>query len=101
MAYAQPERDDDDAARMEWAEVKLLRSTVEKLLPLKAGMSRDERGFVADIDLRVCVLGQHPGAQAVQRVKALAWKYRRHMAPGAGPKLPPHDPIVREMEGRE
>lgn len=100
MAYGQPEANDDDASRMEWAEVQLLAGTVEKLLGIKVLLKPDERRFVEGLDTSLVVLRRHPGPEAVTRLKNIAWKHRRQMPKGAGPKLPPHDPIVMEMEGR-
>ncbi len=99
MAFAQPEAD-DDAARMERTEVQWLSMSVQKLLSVKQHLKPDERRFVDDLDTRVCVLNQHPGAQKVEQIKALTWKYRRQLPRALAPKLPPHDPIVKEMEGR-
>ncbi len=90
--------DAEDAARMRAAEVKLLGITVAKLLALKAHLSGVELRFIERLDTQINVLGQAPDAVSLRGLKDLAWKFRRLMPAHLAPKLPPHDPVVREME---
>jgi len=96
MAYAVAETD-DDAARMEKCQLKLLGLTVEKLLAIKADLTPVEAMRVARLDTQINVRGQMPDKADVTHIKALAWKYRRKMPAPIAPKLPPHDPIVQEQ----
>ena len=97
--------DDDDRARMDNTEVKLLGITVSKLLSvenLPADVSpKSARAFLKDMDLELNVFGRLPDRARVQRIKDLAWQYRRQMPAHLAPKLPPRDPIVQEMEARD
>ena len=99
--------DDDDRARMAITEVKLLGITVAKLLSIenlppiiRSAAGRSARAFLQDMDLQLNVLGHLPDRARVQRIKALAWEFRRQMPSHLAPTLPPHDPIVQEMEAR-
>ncbi len=97
MAYQHPE-DDDDQARAERAEIDLYAITVTKLGTLELRGAEGE--FVRRMDLQLCILRRLPGTHDLQRLKDMAWKYRRQMPRHLAPKLPPHDPIVRELEGK-
>lgn len=98
MAYEVAEPEDDDAARMRATTRMWLGVTVEKLLPLRQGMTRMEAAFLAAMDSEINVLKRLPSADSVQKIKTLAWKFRRFMPAPVAPKLPPHDPIVQEMD---
>jgi hypothetical protein len=37
-------------------------------------------------------------AAQIERLKAMMWTYRRQLPRAIAPVLPPHDPIVQEME---
>lgn len=95
-----PVEPDDDEDRQRRAELKLHTITVQRLLTLKNGMTRDERALLADLDFRVCVCREIPSEPHLRKLKDIAWKYRRQMPVHLAPKLPPHDPIVAEMEKR-
>jgi hypothetical protein len=97
MAYAVTEAD-DDAARVEKTQVKFLGLNVDKLRAVKANLTGVEGRFIDEMDTQINVLGQMPPAVHVTTLKAMAWKYRRLMPATIAPKLPPHDPIVQEME---
>lgn len=100
MAYAQPERDDDDAERLAWAQMQLLGRIVERLLAVRSKLKLAEQKFLDEMNTCVAVLREHPGDEAVQQLKDLEWVYRREMPRQVAPKLPPRDPIVMEREGR-
>lgn len=87
--------DDDDKARMANTEAKLLGVTVTKLLTVS--LPGPVKRFVDEMDLQLNVFGRSVSRDQVQRIKDLAWEYRRQMPKHLAPKLPPHDPIVREM----
>ncbi len=88
--------DEDDKARMAQSEVKLLGITVEKLKSVSE-LTAEERRFVEAMDLQLNVFRKIVERGEVQRIKDLAWKYRRKMPSHLAPKLPPYDPIVVEM----
>lgn len=98
MAFALPEPDDDDDARTKRAIANFLGITVAKLATLGLHKGYPEGKFIEGMDVRLNVLKQLPADNEVQRIKELAWKYRRQMPRSLAPKLPPHDPIVQEME---
>jgi hypothetical protein len=98
-ALSQPaERDDaSDHARRAEFERRARLATLNALgnAPIRAG-SRDREDVLA---LRRLVReGAALTQKQAERIAGLAWKYRRHMPRGTAPILPPHDPIVREME---
>ncbi len=97
MAFEMPESD-DDGARVSGSIVKMLGITVEKMLTLKLPSGSPEGRFIEAMDMRLNVLHQMPSDDQVQRIKDLAWKYRRRLPAHLAPKLPPGDPIVQEME---
>jgi hypothetical protein len=99
MAYPHPERaDDDDQARMEKAVVDALAIAVTRLKAVSMAMGGADARFIRNMDLTLCTLRKMPEQGQVQKIKELAWKYRRMIPAGIAPKLPPGDPIVREME---
>jgi hypothetical protein len=98
MAFELPEGDAEDAARVNGSIVKMLGITVEKIRALKLPASSPEGRFIEAMDMRLNVLHQMPADDQVQRIKDMAWKYRRRMPVHLAPKLPPNDPIVQEME---
>jgi hypothetical protein len=100
MAYAQPEADDDDAARVEKALIQVWAIHVEKLVGLKLPTHTLDGGTIERLDVKVCVLRQMPSDYEIRLIKDLAWKYRRQMPRDQAPKLPPHDPVVQEMGAR-
>jgi hypothetical protein len=98
MAYHIPDNDneEDDARRIAQALCVFLRPTVSALKTLMFEL-REERSFVERMDLLLAA-GSAPNDADVRRIKDLAWKYRRKLPKGRAPVLPPHDPIVQEME---
>jgi hypothetical protein len=60
-----------------------------------------ERQFVEGMNRQLNQGGELPDDLSRQRIKDLAWKYRRQMPAHARPKLPPRDPIVQEMEAQK
>lgn len=97
MAFSVDEPD-DDAARVEKAHVKFLGLTVNKLLAIRAHLTGPESRFVSAMDTQINVFGRMPTEFDLKGLKELAWKHRRLMPAPIAPKLPPHDPIVQEME---
>jgi hypothetical protein len=99
------ELDDDDKARMVNTEVKLFGITVAKMLTIESlppdVSPKSARAFLKDMDLELNVFGRLPDRTCIQRIKDLAWQYRRQMPAYLAPKLPPHDPIVQEMEAHD
>jgi hypothetical protein len=98
MAYAQPERDEDDAARVNASIINMLGITVSKMLALSLHKASPEGRFIEAMDTRLNVFRAMPTDAEVTRIKELAWKYRRQLPAHLAPKLPPNDPIVQEME---
>lgn len=98
MAFAHPEQDDGDDARVNGSIINMLGITVTKLGTLGLDKICPEGKFIEAMDVRLNVLKQMPSDAEVQRIKELAWKYRRRLPTHIAPKLPPYDPIVQEME---
>lgn len=89
LPYAEP--DDDDAARVHIAKAKAAVCKVEALLNVPTQAA--DRAFL----VRIGREAHRYSADDIERVQAMAWKYRRGMPDCLRPKLPPHDPIVRAM----
>jgi hypothetical protein len=96
MAFAPPEIDNEEEARVAKAMRTWLLTMITKLKPLKFE-SRVERGFIERLDIALTA-GRAASKQDVQRLKDISWKYRRQLPKHTAPTLPPHDPIVQEME---
>jgi len=92
---APPERDEDDAGRLALAQAELRRRTIQALREVIGPRHRDahslRRLFGCDLE-RI-------GGEDLAAFEALAWRWRRQLPRGLAPVLPPHDPIVRAMEG--
>jgi hypothetical protein len=67
-----------------------------KMLGYLAGVRFDNRWDRQDVEH----YSKLPSLNAAQfeRLKAMMWTYRRQLPREVAPKLPPHDPIVQEME---
>lgn len=98
MAFAHVEQDEEAGARVNGSIIKVLGITVEKLRTLGLPKGSPEGKFIEGMDLRLSVFKEMPSTAEVQRIKDLAWKYRRQMPVHLAPKLPPNDPIIQEME---
>ena len=98
-ARALPAEPDDDSDRMRRAaaERSARLATLNALAnaPIRAGSIDREHVLTLRKLLRD---GQALTTKQAERVTALAWKYRRLIPRTLAPGLPPHDPIVREME---
>ncbi len=100
MAWSSPEPEDDDEARVAKALIQAWALNVQKLVNLRNAIAPAERRTVEALDLKICVLRQMPADHEIRQIKDLAWKYRRQIPRALAPKLPPHDPVVQELEGR-
>lgn len=92
------EREDtpeQDADRQKRSEAMYLGRIVERLLAAKVRFV--DQGYLKALDLRINIHGGLPTAADVEQIKRMAWEYRRTMPAHIAPKLPPHDPIVKEM----
>ena len=98
MAYAPPEDDPEEAARMEKAVVTALGDRVTELLAL--GLRGVEHSFLSRVDIELNVFRRNVADADMRQIKALAWKYRQRLPKHRRLKLPPDDPVVREMERR-
>ena len=97
MAYAVPEEDAEEATRMLKAEIAWLGGRVTALKAVCAPTTRDG-AFFERMDMQLNVFRRMVPEVEVQLIKTLSWKYRREMPAHTRPKLPPNDPVVREME---
>lgn len=94
MAYAVAEIDHDEPARVCKALATHYGAVAAALKNVRFEKIH-ERTFVE----RLRAHGRQSLDDAeLERIKDLAWKYRRQLPAHLAPKLPPHDPIVREME---
>jgi hypothetical protein len=94
------ETPEQDAARQAATERMYFGKLVEKLMQTTAMASPAEGEFLRRMDLSLNVLGRQPDRGEIDRLKEIAWKYRRDMRGSAlAPKLNPADPIVRESGG--
>lgn len=97
MSYLLPPEPDDDSdrERRARAEAAERRRLVDALcnVPMKGGGS--DRVFI--VGLRSTNLARLTKAEQ-ERLDRLAWKHRRELSDDLRPKLPPFDPIVREMK---
>jgi hypothetical protein len=98
MAYAVAEVDHEEEARIAKAQVTWLKPRVSAL----AQLQMETMGETAFVDRMVAKLaqGEAPDDGEQDYISSLRWKYRRRLPRDMAPKLPPHDPIVKEMEGR-
>ena len=98
MAYEVAEPiDATDVDRRAQAELRWLRNIIDQLMRVQFE-KRGEASFVSLASTRLLTTGVMPEAQEMRRIKDLSWKYRRQLPKGVGPTLPPHDPIVQELE---
>lgn len=95
MTYAAPDLDDaSDIERRARAELAHLRALLNALndVPIRAGSA--DRRLVIQLrasDLALITPGQR------EQLDRVAWTHRRALPPQLRPRLPTHDPIVREM----
>lgn len=89
---------DDDAARMAESERALLGLTVTRLKEIGLPKGSGDARFLEQMDRRINVAREKPTAAEVEKVKRMAWTYRRRMPARLALKLNPADPIVREMK---
>lgn len=95
------EREDtpeQDVERGEMAEATLFGRTVTKLLETSATTAPGSFEFLKRMDLHLNVLRRPLARDDRNRLKELAWKYRRQIDAPLAPKLPPHDPVVQAMD---
>ena len=95
MSIPPREADDDDALRLALVEIELMRRTIGALrrAPIRPGCADARRvRELSRIDL------ERISDEDRAMLRLLAWRWRRALPPGLAPNLPPHDPIVREME---
>jgi hypothetical protein len=88
---------DDDAARQAESERQLMGLTVKRLMESGLPKGSGDARFLERMDLRITVNREMPTKAEIERIKALAWTHRRRMPRTLAPKLPPHDPIVKEI----
>jgi hypothetical protein len=93
-----PEPDDDDAGRVAAAVRRARLNTLNALANAPIGADSRERKDVLDLRAKLQRDRDPLTAKEEERIRQLAWKWRRHLPRGTAPKLPPQDPIVREME---
>jgi hypothetical protein len=92
MAMALAEVDHDQAARMH----KAAEAEARIMLGYLAEVRFDNRWDRQDVEHFRKAAALEPAQ--IDRVKDMTWKYRRQLPKHLAPKLPPHDPIVKEME---
>ena len=100
MAYAVREEDAEEAARIEKALVTWLGGRITALRALQLPPASAEAKFIERMDLQLNVFHRAADKNDVRMIKRLCWNYRRQMPAPSRPKLPPDDPVVREMEAR-
>jgi hypothetical protein len=88
---------EQDAARVAQTEAVWLGRVVARLMQSGAMEFPASCEFLKRADLMINVMHDVPNATDIARIKEMAWKWRRSMPAHAAPKLPPHDPIVREQ----
>jgi hypothetical protein len=98
MAYAVAEIDNEEEARIAKVMVIWLEPRVAALCQLQME-TMGETAFVDRVAKKLAE-GTAPDDGEASYVRNLLWKYRRRLPRNLAPKLPPHDPIVKEMEGR-
>ncbi len=94
MSVLPPETNDDDAARLALVETELLRRTLAALRQVIDAYHRDARRLRELTRLDLTRISDEDR----DRLRDLAWRWRRKLPRALAPKLPPHDPIVRQME---
>lgn len=96
MTYVSPDREDDsDLARRARAAAAATRRRLDALYALGRSLRGTDFGFV--IRLRKSDLMRLSAADQ-SRLDRMLWDYRRQLPDEVRPKLPPFDPIVRELE---
>lgn len=96
MTYLPPEQDDaSDLARRARVVAALARRRLDALYALGARFRGTDFGFV--IMMRKKDLTQLSWDEQ-SRLDRIVWDYRRQLPEELRPKLPPFDPIVRELE---
>jgi len=96
MTYVAADTDDaSDLERHARAQAAHRRKLLDALFNLDQWLNQGDRGFV--IRLRQSDLTQL-SATDKDRLDHLVWDYRRQLPDALRPKLPPFDPIVRQME---
>lgn len=98
MAYHVKEIDNEEEARIAKVFVGWWQQRVKALSELQLEMM-GETAFVRRM-MESLAQGVAPETSEESYLVTLAWKYRRRLPRSMAPKLPPHDPIVKEMEGR-
>jgi hypothetical protein len=97
MAFPQPEPDDDDALRLAKALTASYGGKVQQLQKLGIERRSPDGHFISAMDHKLNVLRHAPSRDEIERIKAIMWSHRRYLPDHARPRLPPHDPIVREL----
>lgn len=94
------ERDDtpeQDRDRQRRSEAMFLGKVVERLLAIGHLQTARNRAFVIEMDRKLNVFREVPSSADIAAIKQMAWD-KRHILPRfIAPKLPPGDPIVKEM----
>lgn len=96
MTYQSPDDEDaSDRQRRVRAEAARLRRLLDALYNVVPRHQASDLGFVIGLrktDLAMIADGDR------DRLDRLVWKWRRDLPEEMRPKLPPFDPIVRELE---
>lgn len=100
-ARSMPREHDDDDARVAAAVRQAQLNTLHALANAPIGANSRERKDVLDLRAIVQANRIRLTAKEADRIRALAWKWRRHLPRGTAPKLNPADPIVRAMEAND
>lgn len=87
----------EDAERQARSEAKFIGCIVGRLMETRAMEFPAAAESLKRLDLEINVLHRLPSRADVERVKALAWTWRREMPRSIAPKLPPDDPIAQEL----
>jgi hypothetical protein len=98
MAYAVAEADDDDALRLAKALTASYGGKIDELKKLGIERRSPDGHFISAMDHKLNVLRHAPSRDEIERIKAIMWSHRRYLPAHVRPRLPPHDPIVQEME---
>jgi hypothetical protein len=88
----------EDAHRQARSEAMYIGQIVTRLMASDAMKFPANAEFLKRLDLALNVYNGTVARGDIDRVKDMAWKWRRQMpASPLTPKLPPDDPIVKEM----